>query len=43
MESLNVRKNNRIPKYDKRMVICDIRTTQCEDETIECDDLYPWY
>ena len=32
-------KNKRFVKYDKRIVTCNIRTAQYEDETIKCDVL----
>ena len=44
IEPSNVRKKNEgTTKCEKRTVICDIRTTQYEDETIKCDVLIIWY
>ena len=36
IEPSNVREKKGTTKCDKRKVTCDIRTTQCEDETIKC-------
>ena len=32
------KKSKGTTKWDKRTVICDIRTTQYEDETIKCEE-----
>ena len=39
MEPSNLRKkiNKGTTIYDKRIVKCDIGTTQCEDETVKCE------
>ena len=30
-------KNKGTTKYEKRNVTCDIRTAQCQDETVKCE------
>ena len=36
-------KNKGTTKRDKRIIICDVETTQCEDRTIKYKDLITWY
>ena len=38
-----MRKNKKIIKCDKKIVTCDVRTAQREDETIKCDVLITQY
>ena len=46
MESSNVRKNKgtiTCDKCDKRIVTCDVKTTQYENEIVKCENLVTWY
>ena len=43
MVSSNVRKNKGTTEYNKSTVTCDVRITQCEDDTIKYDVLVTWY